>query len=81
MKDLHGVAFPELAKMFSAHKKKPRKTEAPYSEMLFIREQKPKLNAQSDSIRAEVFTCNVYTMSRSVVSSFKTRGAAKCFRT
>ena len=55
LKEAHGVAFTNLAEMFSVLKKCRGKMDCLIHEMLFIRERKPKLNTQSDSIRAKVF--------------------------
>ena len=55
IKDVHGVAFTELAEMFSVLKKCRVKLDCLIHEMQFIRERKPKLNTQSDSIRTKVF--------------------------
>ncbi|XP_068757518.1 uncharacterized protein [Montipora capricornis] len=55
LKEAHGVAFTNLAEMFSVLKKCRGKMDCLIHEMLFIRKRKPKLNTQSDSIRAKVF--------------------------
>ncbi|PFX13326.1 hypothetical protein AWC38_SpisGene22596 [Stylophora pistillata] len=55
LREAHGVASAGLGKMFSVLKKCRGKMDCLIHEMLFIREQKPKLNTQSDSIRAKVF--------------------------
>ena len=50
-----GNSNPELLKQFSVLKKCQGKLDCLIREMLFIRERKPKLNTQSDSICAKVF--------------------------
>ena len=55
VKGCHGISNPELLKQFSVVKKCQGKLDCLIREMLFIRERKPKLNTQSDSIRAKVF--------------------------
>jgi len=55
MKEVHGVAFTDLAEMFSVLKKCHGKLDCLIQEMPFIRERKPMLNPQSDSIHAIVF--------------------------
>ena len=55
VKGCHGISNPELLKQFSVLKKCQGKLDCLIREMLFIREKKPKLNTQSDSIRAKVF--------------------------
>ena len=55
IKDVHCVASPDLTKMFSVLKKCQGKLDCLVNEMLLIRERKPTLNTQSDSIRAKVF--------------------------
>lgn len=55
LKEAHSVASTSLEEMFSVLKKCRGKMDCLIHEMLFIREQKPKLNTQSDSIRAKVF--------------------------
>ena len=55
MKD-HGIKIPELTGMFSVLKKCKGKLDCLIHEMFFIRERKPTLNTQSDSIRLKVFT-------------------------
>lgn len=51
----HGVAIPDVTEMFSFLKKCTGKVDCLVHEMLLIREQKPKFNTQSYSIRAKVF--------------------------
>ncbi|PFX28134.1 hypothetical protein AWC38_SpisGene7132 [Stylophora pistillata] len=60
LREAHGVASAGLGKMFSVLKKCRGKMDCLIHEMLFIREQKPKLNTQSDSIRAKHEKQNVY---------------------
>ena len=55
VKGCHGTSNPELLKQFSVLKKCQGKLDCLIREMLFIRERKPKLNTQADSIRAKVF--------------------------
>ena len=55
LKEAHGVASTSLEEMFSVLKKCCGKMDCLIHEMLFIRERKPKLNTQSDSIRAKLF--------------------------
>ena len=55
VKGCHGTSNPELMKQFSVLKKCQGKLDCLIREMLFIRERKPKLNTQADSIRAKVF--------------------------
>ena len=55
VKGWHGTSNPELLKQFSVLKKCQGKLDCLIREMLFIRERKPKLNTQADSIRAKVF--------------------------
>ena len=50
VKGCHGISNPELLKQFSVLKKCQEKLDCLIREMLFIREKKPKLNTQSDSI-------------------------------
>ena len=47
--------FPYLLKRFDVLKKCKNKFDCLVHEMLFIRELKPTLNVQSDSIRVKVF--------------------------
>ncbi|PFX28899.1 hypothetical protein AWC38_SpisGene6396 [Stylophora pistillata] len=54
LKEAHSVASTSLEEMFSVLKKCRGKMDCLIHEMLFIREQKPKLNTQSDSIRAKI---------------------------
>ena len=54
VKGCHGNSNPELLKQFSILKKCQEKLDYLIHEMLFIRERKPKLNTQSNSIRAKV---------------------------
>ena len=53
--DQHGEVPKDLLKRFSILKKCRTKFDCLVNEMLFIRDQKPTLNVQSDSIRAKVF--------------------------
>ena len=50
-----GISNPELLKQFSFLKKYQGKVDSVIRKMLSIREKKPKLNTQSDSIGAKVF--------------------------
>ena len=56
IKEIHGVASPDISNMFSVLKKCQGKLDCLVNEMLLIRERKPALNTQADSIRAKVFT-------------------------
>ena len=53
--DQHGEVPKDVLKHFSILKKCRTKFDCLVNEMLFIRDQKPTLNVQSDSIRAKVF--------------------------
>ena len=53
--EVHATTAPELTKMFSVLKKCQGKLDCLVHEMLLIRERKPKLNTQSDSLRAKIF--------------------------
>ena len=53
--DQHSEVPKDLLKRFSILKKCRTKFDCLVNEMLFIRDQKPTLNVQSDSIRAKVF--------------------------
>ena len=53
--EVHAATAPELTKMFSVLKKCQGKLDCLVHEMLLIRERKPKLNTQSDSLRAKIF--------------------------
>ena len=55
LKEEHQAKIPDLDKYFSILRKCQGKLACLIYEMLFIRARKPKLNTQSDSIRAEVF--------------------------
>ena len=55
MKEVHAVAFTDLAEMFSILKKCQRKLDFLIQAMPFIREQKLRFNRQPDSIHAKVF--------------------------
>ena len=55
VKGCQGNSNPELLKQFSVLKKCQEKLDCLIREMLFIRQRKPKLNTQSDSIRAKIF--------------------------
>ena len=52
---INAATAPELTKMFSVLKKCQGKLDCLVHEMLLIRERKPKLNTQSDSLRAKIF--------------------------
>ncbi len=56
IKEIHGVVSPDIRNMFSVLKKCQGKLDCLVNEMLVIRERKPALNTQADSIRAKVFT-------------------------
>ena len=60
MKDVHGVAFTDLAKMFSVVKKCREKLDCVIQEMIFIRERKPNISTQSGSIRAWIIEESIY---------------------
>ena len=51
----HGEVLKDLLRRFSILKKCRNKFDCLVNEMLFIRDLKPSLNVQSDSIRAKVF--------------------------
>ena len=55
VKGCHGISNPELLKQFSVFEERSGKLDCLVREMLFIRERKPKMSTQSDSIRAKVF--------------------------
>jgi len=54
------IIYPKLLKQFSVLKKCQGKLDCLIHEMLFIRERKPKLSTQSNSIRAKVFVLNIF---------------------
>ena len=54
VKGCHGISNPELLKQSSVLQKCQGKLDCLFREMLFILVKKPKLNTQSDSIRAKV---------------------------
>ena len=58
LKEDHGAktSSSELTNMFSVLRKCQRTLDCLIHEMLFIREIRPKLNTQSDSFHAKVFT-------------------------
>ena len=56
MKDEHEEELDSIESNFEILKKCQRKLGWLILEMLFIRKLKPKLNKQSDSIRAKLFT-------------------------
>ena len=60
VKEVHGVAFPNLAKIFSFLKKCRGKLDCVIQEMIFIRERKLKLSTQSDSIRTWIIEESIY---------------------
>ena len=66
MKGCQENSNPELLKQFSVLKKYQGKLDCLIREMLFIRERKPKLKTQLDSIRAKVFV--KMTSKRRVIS-------------
>ena len=51
MREVHSVAFPDLVKMFSILKKCRGKLDCFIQEMLFIHEQKPKLDQVKPTVR------------------------------
>ena len=56
IKEVHCVASPDLTKdVFRVKRKCQGKLDCLVNEMLLIRERRPTLNTQSDSIRAKVF--------------------------
>ncbi len=55
IKEIHDVTSPDLTKMFSVLKKCQGKLDCLVKKMLLIRDRRPALNTQSDSIRAKVF--------------------------
>ena len=56
LKDEHGGDPDSIGNKFEILKKCQNKLDCLIFEMLFIRKLKPKLNKQSDSIRAKLFT-------------------------
>jgi len=56
MKLQHGVQRPTIAENFTVLKKNQSKLDCLFYEMLIIKELKPSLNVQSDSIHAKLFT-------------------------
>ena len=56
VQDEHGKDPETMERSFKILKKCQSKLDCLIFEMLFIQELKPKLNKQSDSIRAKVFT-------------------------
>ena len=56
MKLQHGVQRPAIAVNFTVLKKCRSKLDCLFFEMLIIKELKPSLNVQSDSVRAKLFT-------------------------
>ncbi|XP_078350920.1 uncharacterized protein LOC144635715 [Oculina patagonica] len=56
LKEIHGVESPDIRNMFSVLKKCQGKLDCLVNEMLLIRERKPALNTQADSICAKVFS-------------------------
>ena len=55
MRQIHGIMNVDLTNNFNVIKKCNCKFECLLYEMLFIRQRKPSLNIQSDSLRAKVF--------------------------
>ena len=56
LRDAHNQRNKDLQEQFTILKKCRGKLKCLIYEMLFIKDKKPKLNAQSDSIKAKVFT-------------------------
>ena len=56
LRDAHNQMNKDLQKQFTILKKCRGKLECLSYEMLFIKDKKPKLNTQSDSIKAKLFT-------------------------
>ena len=56
LRDAHNQMNKDLQKQFTILKKCRGKLECLIHEMLFIKDKKPKLNTQSDSIKAKLFT-------------------------
>jgi len=56
LRDAHNQMNKDLQKQITILKKCRRKLECLIYEMLFIKDKKPKLNTQSDSIKAKLFT-------------------------
>ena len=56
LRDAHNQMNKDLQKQFTILKKCRGKLECLIYEMLFIKDKKPKLNTQSDSIKAKLFT-------------------------
>ena len=54
--DAHNQMNKDLQKQFTIFKRCRGKLECLICEMLFIKDKKPKLNTQSDSIKAKLFT-------------------------
>ena len=60
LKNVHGLkTIGDLSSNVSVLKK-CRKLDWPIYEMLFIKEKKPSLNTQSDSIRAKLFVSHIF---------------------
>ena len=55
-RDVHGLTPTNLIKNFKVLKKCRRKIDCLIYEMLWIKNKGPKLNTQTDSIRAKLFT-------------------------
>ena len=56
LRDAYNQMNKDLQKQFTILKKCRGKLECLICEMLFIKDKKPKLNTQSDSIKAKLFT-------------------------
>ena len=56
LRDAHNQRNKDLQEQFTILKKCRGKLECLIYEMLFIKDKKPKLNTQSDSIKAKLFT-------------------------
>ena len=63
----------DLTKMFSVLKKCHGKLDCFVNEMLLIRERKPTLNTQSDSIRANVFIYGLESVVSVLFTNTRTR--------
>ena len=57
LRDVHRLTPDNLIKNFKVLKKCRGKLECLIYEMLLIKNKRPKLNTQADSIRAKLFTC------------------------
>ena len=57
LRDVHNLRNKDLCDQFTILKKCHRKLDCLIYEMLFIKNKKPTLNTQSDSIKAKLFIC------------------------